>query len=234
MINSQTNQIIESIQLKQLDTFTQLIDVKKLSKDLVDGYRIAEKIKGSSENQNTDEPIKTIISLKNTIVDVVYQKFNEDIETLIINFLLNNKDETDSLVFDTSEINLFLKNINWDSLVISKKINFEKMESLVTITFNNNLIKNDLSVSLTLKKNSFFGSWYISEVTDFYKTIIDYNKKKSEAIAKYNTNINKEMGNIVQLTGYETKTFTYFENFGHSTKHKIELKNISNQYVQSI
>lgn len=234
LIDNQVSSLTQSIQQKNLNTFTELINIKSLSKNLVDGYRIAEHIKSSHDNQNSDEPIKTIISLKNTIIDVMYEKFNEDIEVLIINFLLNKNDETSSLIFDTEEIVLFLKNIDWDSIKVTKKINLIDSEAQVNISVNNYLIKDNIGISLKLKKETFFGKWKIVEATDFYKTMIDYHEKKDQAIAKFNININKEMGNIIQLIGYETKTFTYFEGFGHSTKHKIELKNISNQYVHSI
>lgn len=233
-LNNQINQIISSIQNKNLTLFSQNIDPKLISKDLVDGYRIAEQVKQSAKERDVDEPIKTILSLKNTLVDTVYSKFEDDIQILIIQFLLNKSQNIDSLVFDTDEIVLFLQKIDWNSLKVEYNTNTFNLESFIKISFYNQLINDNLSIEILLKKDKYWHGWNIVGLKDFYKTMIDYYDKKEKAIMNYNMKTNKEMGEIVQLTAYETKTFTYFERFGNSTKHKVTIKNISEKYVYSI
>lgn len=233
-LNNQINEIINSIKFKNLTTFSQNIDPRIISKDFVDGYRIAEQIKQSKKDQNSDEPIKTLLLLKNTLIDTVYSKFEEDIQVLIIQFLLNKQDNINSLVFDTDEILLVLNKIDWNNIKIDYKHELFSLESMIKISFYNEIVNNELSIELLIKKDKYWNNWKIIGIKDFYKTMIDYYDKKEKAINNYNLKMNKEMGETVQLTGYETKTFTYFERFGHSTKHKVTIKNISNRYIFSV
>lgn len=236
-ITTEIQKLSESFETKNIKLFKNTIDSKKISEEIVEAYKISNDKKEDSLNES-DETLRMLKSIKSNLLGALYDAFSNDIEKMIYQFF--DKEPLYSMVYDNEEIEKNLNNLDFKKIKIElEDYQFYKnpKEYIVSILIYNNLIKENLKIKLKLENVGwpiFVFNWKITNLVNFEDSLRQYVELKEKRINFINEDIKNKIDSLVLLEQYETKTFSYFENFGNSTKHKIKVKNISKENIDSI
>lgn len=213
---------IKAVKDKDLNQFSKFTDMLPIVDSITKGHNmyLSKTVVDLSDDQFVE-------IAKNNLLGFIYSKFSDDVLILLEGYFKNEKINT--LLYSDNEILNFPKHIDWNSVKIEQTKSFDKNTRSYKITFFQSKLESSFDLNLKLKKSE--DSWVVERFEQFNIFLAQYKYAKAKKLKQIYAQTKSDLDKTAMITEFETKTFSYFNDFGFSTKHRIKILNSSNRNI---
>lgn len=203
-------EVSKNVQEKNYEYLKNKVNFKNISKTVIES-------KSNIRDKNLLENIKI------SILGFFNQKETSELEQFFISYF--SKDELNYLMLNDEELTKLFENIDFDNTSF-KLVHYDSNSYIYEITSYNKLIYDNIVLNILIKKND-SGDLIIDDLDNFYFSLKKFRNQRKQFLESFNNKIKDKMNKKIWITEFTSETTQLFSKFGYTTKHKIQLKNKS-------